>query len=145
MNPIEKETIYFFFHTGGLSNDIDQLRTCHRCHRIFPVLSELFNHTCDDENDMFSSKSPSPSSKIDNKTTNDKISSISPESFKLNQHSIPSFTKHKLFSSPSSTSIHKTEHIPTFKRPLFQPDDKQYSSTAYINMRNPSSPIRVNS
>jgi hypothetical protein len=114
--------------------------------------------------DILSSKSTSPSVKLDNKTTNDNsslldtISSISPESFKLNPNppfnnsSIPSFHKYKLISplSPPSSSrndlINKeTEHIPLFKRPLFQPDDKQYSSSAYIHLRNSSSPIRVNS
>ncbi|CAF1114438.1 unnamed protein product [Rotaria sp. Silwood1] len=181
---------------GGLSNDINRLRTCHRCQRIFPVLSDLFNHICDDEDDLHSSKSTASSTKFDNKTTMDnttlfdKISSTSPKSFKLNAHSsfnnssISSSPLHKLVSplSPSSspimqptksTSIHITpahdlnntyqsslesEHIPLFKRPLFQSDittshdnqqqqqqQQQHSSSAYIYLHHPSSPLRVNS
>jgi hypothetical protein len=69
---------------------------------------------------------------------------------------------------PNSTSIHRskspfdTTHIPLLKRPLFRPDsnritrissspsprplfnDKQpHSSSAYVYLRNPSSPMRV--
>ncbi|CAF4040863.1 unnamed protein product [Rotaria sp. Silwood2] len=179
---------------GGLSNDINRLRTCYRCHRIFPVLSDLFNHICDDEDDLHLSKSTASSTKFDNKTTKestslfDKIYSTPSKSFNLNVH--PSFNNsskspspiHKLVSplSPSSspimqraksTSIHitpvhdlnntyqsslETDHIPLFKRPLFQSDiiashdnqqqqQQQHSSSAYIYLHNPSSPLRVNS
>lgn len=40
-----------FFPSGNLLHDIDQLRTCDRCRRTFPVLSDLFNHICEDEVD----------------------------------------------------------------------------------------------
>lgn len=54
-------------------------------------------------------------------------------------------------SSNKNQSSLETEHIPLFKRPLFQPDmtatnDKQpHSSSTYIYLRNPSTPLRVNS
>ncbi|CAF0984921.1 unnamed protein product [Rotaria sordida] len=180
---------------GGLANDINRLRTCYRCHRAFPVLSDLFNHICDDEDDLHLSKSTAPSTKSDNKTTMDntslfeKISSTSPKSFKLNIHSSlnnsskSSSPIHRLVSplSPSSSPIMKrtnststhitpaheldntyqslleSEHIPLFKRPLFQSDittsydnqqqqqQQQHSSSTYIYLHNPSSPLRVNS
>src|SRR4051812_22387511 len=111
------ESIQFIFK-GGLLNDIDQLRTCNRCHRIFPVLSDLFNHICDDENDLLSSK-------FDNKSINnnpsllEQISSTSPKSFKLNRY--PSFNKSPISSSINlSQSSLEPEHIPIFKRPLYQ-------------------------
>ncbi|CAF0790133.1 unnamed protein product [Adineta steineri] len=189
---------------GGLSSDNDKLRTCHRCHKIFPVLSDLFNHTCDDENDLVLSKSTAPSTKSDNKSTNDhttslldKISSSSTKSFKLSRHP-PTFNKspissshiHRLINPPPTSSsllsttissaipkqthgasIHisivdelnrpnrsslENEHIPMFKRPLYQPDlttsnhkqqqPPKHSSSTYVYLRNPSSsPIRVNS
>ncbi|CAF2216112.1 unnamed protein product [Rotaria magnacalcarata] len=109
---------------GGLSNDINQLRTCNRCHRIFPVLSDLFNHTCDDEDDLISSKSTTSAAKSDNKMTHDnasfldKISSTSPKSFKINLHSsfnnssTPTSNSHKLvspLSPPSSPIIKRTD------------------------------------
>jgi hypothetical protein len=129
---------------GSLSNDIDQLRTCKRCHRIFPVLSDLFNHICDDENDLLSSKFDK-----NNISLIDQISSTSPKSFKLSRHT--SFNNSPI--SSSSSQIHKlipssleSEHIPTFKRPLYHLNEQeQHSTSAYINLRNPSSPIRVNS
>jgi hypothetical protein len=128
--------------------------------RIFPVLSDLFNHLCDDEIDLLSSK-------FDNKTTNntntsllDQISLTSPKSFKLNLHStfnkspISSTSNIRKLISPLSSTIDQTnshlsslesEHIPLFKRPLFQSNNQQqHSSSAYINLRNPSS-IHVNS
>ena len=40
-----------FSSLGNLSTGIDQLRTCERCHRLFPILSDLFNHMCDDDDD----------------------------------------------------------------------------------------------
>jgi hypothetical protein len=135
--------LYNFFK-GGLSNDIDQLRTCHRCHRIFPVLSDLFNHTCDDENNNNKTTTTN-----NNTSLLDQISSTSPKSFKLKRQS--SFNKSPISSSSNIEKLLspindlqsslEPEHIPTFKRPLFQ---KQHSSTAYINLRNPSS-IHVNS
>ncbi len=124
---------YRILFQGGLSNDIDQLRTCNRCHRIFPVLSDLFNHICDDENDLFSSKLKNNNSLLE------QISSTSPKSFKLNRQSPISSHIEKLF-SPINDS--QSEHIPLFKRPLFQPE---HSSTAYIHLRMPSSSIHVNS
>lgn len=119
---------------GSLSNDIDQLRTCKRCHRIFPVLSDLFNHICDDENDLLSSKFDK-----NNISLIDQISSTSPKSFKLNRQS------QKLISPTNSQSSLEPEHIPLYKRPLYQHNDKQqqHSSSTYINLRNPS--IHVNS
>ncbi|CAF1442374.1 unnamed protein product [Adineta ricciae] len=60
--------------SGNLSHDIEQLRTCNRCHRIFPVLSDLFNHLCDDEEEFFQTKSTiSSSSSISNKNTSDNL------------------------------------------------------------------------
>jgi hypothetical protein len=128
-----------FFDTGGLSSGIEQLRTCNRCHRVFPVLSDLFNHMCDDEDDLLQKK-PTPSSSnkytsdnvFNNKTTLDSSSlfdkksspnqesssSSSARSFKLNRRSsfndssLSSLRSKKLFSpiSPPSTPIHK-QHI----------------------------------
>ena len=129
---------------GGLANDIDQLRTCDRCHRVFPVLSDLFNHICDDENDVLSSNSGKS-----NISLIDQISSTSPKSFKLTRHT-SSFNKSPI---SSASQIHKLispepEHIPILKRPLYHLNEQQHTSTAYINLRNPtssSSPIRVNS
>jgi hypothetical protein len=200
-----------FFDTGGLSSGIEQLRTCNRCHRVFPVLSDLFNHMCDDEDDLLGTKFSTSSTskftsdnifnnktKLDNSSLFEKKSSLnqgpSSTSFKLNRRSsfndssIPSLRSKKLFSpisSPSTikqqqqqqhlnpTSINRsnnntspldTMHIPLLKRPLFRPDsnnitrissspsprplsrDKQHhSSSAYVYLRNPSSPVRVNS
>lgn len=182
----------FFIHTGSLSNDNSQSRTCYRCHRVFPVLSDLFNHICDDEDDLISSKSTTPANKSDKKSTLDntsildKISSTSPKSFKINlqsstnNSSTPSTNIYKLISpstsssspilkptdsasiptkslnnsDPTSQSSVQTEHIPLYKRPLFQPDvttsrdtqiPPQHSSSAYIYLNNPTSPLRVNS
>ena len=53
-----------FLHTGGLSSGIEQLRTCDRCHRIFPVLSDLFNHMCDDEQEELIQRKSAMSSSI---------------------------------------------------------------------------------
>jgi hypothetical protein len=150
MNIIKKNNI-ILFHTGGLQSDIDRLRTCHRCHEIFPVLSDLFNHTCDNEDDLLSSKSTTPTTKSnidklsDNKPTTDNTPLFNklhrPLSFK--NSSISSSRIPKLISplsSPlkrtSSISIRlspvndinnnqspiETEHIPHLKRPLFQSD-----------------------
>lgn len=94
--------------SGGLSNDLDQLRTCNRCHRIFPVLSDLFNHLCDDENDLLSTKSTNNSSLLD------QISSTSPKSFKLSRQ--PSVLQ--MDSSTSSNKDFQRQNIPLFKRPL---------------------------
>ncbi len=119
---------------GNLSNDIDQLRTCKRCHRIFPVLSELFNHICDDENDLLSTKFNIKTSLLD------QISSTSPKSFKLNRQT------QKLISPTNSQSSLEPEHIPLYKRPLYQHNNTQHRSSSYINLRNPSSSsIHVNS
>lgn len=127
------------FFQGGLSNDIDQLRTCNRCHRIFPVLSDLFNHICDDENDLFSSKLKNNN----NTSLLEQISSTSPKSFKLNRQSpISSHIEKLLAPINDSQLLLEPEHIPLFKRPLFQPE---HSSTAYIHLRMPSSSIHVNS
>ena len=196
---IKKKHILFFsvflvfVHTGNLSSDINQLRTCHRCHRIFPVLSDLFNHMCDDEDVSISSKLTRPLTKSDIKTTMnnntttsllDKMPSTSPKSFKLNSSSLAneSSTSSRInklispvtsLSSPTikqtktSLSIQgiptnhlnktnqsslRTEHIPVFKRPLFQPytttsrnRQQQHSSSAYIYLRNPSASLPVNS
>ena len=38
-------------YIDSFSSGIEQLRTCNRCHQVFPVLSDLFNHICDDEDD----------------------------------------------------------------------------------------------
>jgi hypothetical protein len=127
MNIIKKNNI-ILFHTGGLQSDIDRLRTCHRCHEIFPVLSDLFNHTCDNEDDLLSSKSTTPTTKSnidklsDNKPTTDntplfnKIPSISPKSFILHRplsfknSSIPSSRIPKLI-SPLSSPLKRTSSI----------------------------------
>jgi len=210
---------FIFVSIGNLSSGIEQLRTCNRCHRIFPVLSDLFNHMCDDEDDlrqrksaMSSSSSSSYSSnkhtsdnlfhnnnnnktKLDSSTLFDRKSSpnqgLSSRSFKLNRRSsfndsLGSSLSSKKFFSPlssstleqekHSTSIHvsplhrsinnrssfDTTHIPLLKRPLFRPDSnhitrissspssrplfndkQQHSSSAYVYLRNPSSPMRV--
>ncbi|CAF0851828.1 unnamed protein product [Adineta steineri] len=208
---------------GNLSSGIEQLRTCNRCHRIFPVLSDLFNHMCDDEDELFQTNPTIPSSSSSNKRTSDNLfhknnnnnnniksgldsSSLfdkkssfnqgvsSTRPLKLNRRSsfndssVSSLRSKKLFSpisppsSPlirqqhtNSTSIHippvnhsnnykSTSHIPFTKRPLFRPDtnnithistppssqllfnDKpQHASSTYVYLRNPTSPVRVNS
>lgn len=64
------------FYTGNLSSGIEQLRTCNRCHRVFPVLSDLFNHMCDDEDDLLQTKSTISSlssSSSSNKRTSDNL------------------------------------------------------------------------
>lgn len=57
--PAESIAIISMFcvSLGNLTNGIEQLRTCERCHRIFSVLSDLFNHICDDEKDVIRSGS----------------------------------------------------------------------------------------
>jgi len=63
-----------FVSIGSLSSGIEQLRTCNRCHRIFPVLSDLFNHMCDDEDDLLQTKSTiSSSTSSSNKHTSDNL------------------------------------------------------------------------
>lgn len=122
--------LFYFIGTDHLSNGIEQLRTCSRCHRIFPVLSDLFNHMCDDDDDLLRTKSVSSSpqtsdnilnNKNDNKTTlnssaffdttpptNQESSPSSSKSFKLNAHSslnnssTSSLRSRKLFSPKSS-------------------------------------------
>ena len=85
------------FFTGS-----DELRTCHRCQRTFPVLSDLFNHVCDD--DVPSSKSTGPTMKsnhdklfADRPKTDSQSSSTSSKPF--NFHRRPSFNNS---STPSS-------------------------------------------
>ena len=215
----------FFLYQGNLASGIEQLRTCDRCHRVFPVLSDLFNHMCDDdEDDLIRTKSTlsSPTAAA-NKQTSDRLfhtntnestlnnshnnhefetttkpkidhdataspSLSSTKSFKLNRRS--SFNdslspSNKLFSPPSTPLIKEqlnstyvsplnrsrstkspfdAPHIPVLNRPLYRPDSthftrissspsprplfngrQQYSSTGYINLQHPSSPMRVNS
>ncbi|CAF3731492.1 unnamed protein product [Rotaria sordida] len=119
--------------SDNLSSGIEQLRTCTRCHRIFPVLSDLFNHMCDDEDDLLQTTSISSSDKrtsdtlldYNNKKTplnssslfdkksspnqNSSSPSSSSKSFKLSRHSSfndssgSSLRSKKLFSSNSPT------------------------------------------
>lgn len=143
----------FLFSQGGLSSDIEQLRTCHRCHRIFPVLSELFNHICEDDD---KEKTQFNSSKSDQSTSSllEQISSTSsPKSFKLSRHT--PFNKSPIISSRltsplsrtnSPTSINEPEYIPTYKRPLYHLNEREHASNAYISLRTPprsSASIRV--
>lgn len=188
---------FVFFHTGSLLNGIEQLRTCDRCHRIFPVLSDLFNHMCDDEEDeliqrksTMSSSIPSSSSstkhtsensfqKPNKPSTADRKISLDPNSssnqrssarsFKLNRRSsfndstVPSLrSNQQLFSPTISPSVNPkldtTHNIPFHKRPLFRTDSTRissspsrtlfndkphHSSSAYVYLRNPTSPMRV--
>ncbi|CAF1128984.1 unnamed protein product [Rotaria sp. Silwood1] len=119
--------------SDSLSSGIEQLRTCTRCHRIFPVLSDLFNHMCDDEDDLLQTTSISSSDKrpsdtlfnnnnnhnkttlnssslYDKKPSPNQSSSPSSKSFKLSRHSSfndssgPSLRSKKLFSSKSPSS-----------------------------------------
>lgn len=121
---------FFIFSIGNFSSEIKQLRTCHRCHRVFSVLSELFNHSCDDLNEL-----PSMKTDFDNRNH----FTTSAKSFKLNRRD----ATHK-----NSSDV---DHIPLLKRPLFQAslnvsDTKpRYASTDYIYLRPSSSPIHVNS
>lgn len=136
--------LFFFFLKGGLSSDIEQLRTCNRCHRVFPVLSELFNHVCDDKNRFNTSKTEQQPANP----------STSPKSFKSTRHT--SFNKSPISSSSRlisplsrTNSPIEPEHIPTFKRPLYHLNEQEHSSnTAYISLRTPprsSASIRVHS
>ncbi len=125
-----------FLPTGSLSSGIEQLRTCNRCHRIFPVLSDLFNHMCDDEDDLLQTKSPvSSSSSSSNKQPSDNLfnhnktpldsstlfgknsspnQGSSARSFKLNRRpsfndsSLTSLRSKKLFSPPSTPATNSS-------------------------------------
>ncbi|UJR16301.1 hypothetical protein I4U23_003207 [Adineta vaga] len=106
------------FSSGNLSNDNNQIRKCHRCQKTFSVLSELFNHICDDEHDLISSKS----TKIENKTSNDsttslfdKISSTSTKSFKLNR--LPTFNNSPISSSTHLNRLFTPHSSSTVKQP----------------------------
>lgn len=188
---------FLLLHTGSLSSGIEQLRTCDRCHRIFPVLSDLFNHMCDDEDDLMQRKSAMSSSISSTKYPSDNSfhnannhekptldsqnsfeSKSSPNqgssvrSFKLNRRSsfndssIPTLRSKKLFSPPTSSSssqvnsTYDTAHIPLHKRSLFRTDSTRiasspsssrtlyndkphHSSSAYVYLRHPASPMRV--
>ncbi|CAF0802079.1 unnamed protein product, partial [Adineta ricciae] len=111
---VETKRYYNPSSSGSISNDNNQVRKCHRCQKTFPILSDLFNHNCDDENDLILSKS----SKLENKASNEstpslleKISSSSTKSFKLNR--LPTFNNspissnhlHRLFTPHSSSSV----------------------------------------
>ena len=119
-----------------MSSDIEQLRKCDRCHRIFSILSDLFNHICDDEDDLLQSISTSPSTKPtsdnllhNNKTTINSSSlfdkksssnreSLSSKSFKLNHQSSfigssgSSLCSEKVFSPVPSSSSPKLKQYP---------------------------------
>lgn len=118
--------LYFCFQ-GGLSNDLDQLRTCKRCQRTFPVLSDLFNHLCDDENEQLKTTNNHSTSLLD------QISSTSPKSFKLSRQ--PSSLQ---TNSTATSKDSQAGHIPLFKRPLFQhvnPPPPSYPSSSSSSIR----------
>jgi len=130
--------------SGQISNDLDQLRTCDRCHRKFPVLSDLFNHICDDQTDP--KEIP-----LTNRSIFDNLNS-SGKSFKLKREdSDKSTTKRTNFSAlpnKPASFLPRNEHIPLFKRPLFQNnhhDKQRYASADLAYLRPSSSPIHVNS
>jgi hypothetical protein len=142
------------FHSGGnYLDEMNQLRTCHRCQKTFAVLSDLFNHTCDDTTDLPSTKGqsqfdelPSTSAKFDRQDSSTRLHNfVSP----LSSVGLSS-TRHANFASINRKSS-ATEHIPLFQRPLFQAnihssnDKQRYASTDYVYLRPSSSPIRVNS
>lgn len=142
--------VFFLVLLGSLPSENNQLRRCHRCQKTFPVLSDLFNHVCDDERHGTRARPTPPSlhkaASHGGSSLLDKISSTSTKSFKLNR--LPTFNNspissshvHRLITpqSPSSTvksprasssSIHisiidelnrPNQPSPVYKRPLFQ-------------------------
>lgn len=133
---------FFFFSVGNLQIGIEQLRSCDRCHRTFSVLSDLFNHMCDDEDATKPDKSTystpkEPSDHLTKQKTNLDTDFLvnqgsGSSSFKLNRRSSfnDSMTSanysRKLFSTPSSarngpvyqSSIHMTPVTPLIDRRL---------------------------
>ena len=129
-----------FLSTGSLSSGIEQLRTCNRCHRMFPVLSDLFNHMCDDEDDSIQTKPPTSSSnkytsdnlfnQNNNKTTSDNSSFFDKKS-SLNQESSPSS------SSSSARSFKLNRHSSFNDSSLSSSRSKKF----YSPISPPSTPI----
>ena len=54
-----------FVRLGSFADDLERLRTCQRCERTFPVLSELFNHSCEESKSSRFHQLLSPASRAD--------------------------------------------------------------------------------
>ncbi len=129
-----------FIHTGSLSSGIEQLRTCNRCHRIFPVLSDLFNHMCDDEDDLLQTKSTissASSSSSSNKRTSDNLFNNNQN---INKTTLDSSTLYDKNSSPNQGSSISSRSFKLNRRSSFNDSSVSSLRSKKLFSPPPSSP-----